>query len=226
MLVLGRDVGLQVVAAALANPATRALVVACGIPGSARSTGLLEVPANAALALIEGTDPRRRALLAATAHRCGCTATAIHCDAPVELAIARQLARPPSTRQSEHAIRSSARMLDMYPPTLEEGFDVVERVEGWRDAVPHFDARTVETKARRFGQLFYRWRTQDDERVRPEHARRFGRLFAWAYPPAGGHPGEDYGCRCWAEGVDNDDVVETRSGQLRARPLTVPRWAR
>ena len=45
----------------------------------------------------------------------------------------------------------------------------------------------------------YVWRTRGDERVRLSHAQNDGRLFAWDEPPATGHPGEDFGCRCTAE---------------------------
>lgn len=45
----------------------------------------------------------------------------------------------------------------------------------------------------------YIWRTQGDSRVRPSHAANDGRIFAWDDPPGTGHPGEDFGCRCWAE---------------------------
>jgi len=45
----------------------------------------------------------------------------------------------------------------------------------------------------------YIWRTQGDNKVRASHAANDGKIFAWDDPPPTGHPGEDYGCRCWAE---------------------------
>lgn len=45
----------------------------------------------------------------------------------------------------------------------------------------------------------YVWRTQRDGKVRSSHAEREGQVFSWDEPPEGGHPGEDYGCRCTAE---------------------------
>ncbi|MFD0986045.1 phage minor head protein [Methyloligella solikamskensis] len=45
----------------------------------------------------------------------------------------------------------------------------------------------------------YIWRTQRDGKVRPSHRENAGKIFAWDDPPPTGHPGEDYGCRCWAE---------------------------
>ncbi len=49
---------------------------------------------------------------------------------------------------------------------------------------------------------FYIWRTVGDGKVRGEHATRAGKRFDWSDEPAGGHPGEDYNCRCWAELVN------------------------
>lgn len=47
----------------------------------------------------------------------------------------------------------------------------------------------------------YIWRSQDDARVREAHAENDDRVFAWANPPAGGHPGEAWNCRCTAEPI-------------------------
>ena len=47
----------------------------------------------------------------------------------------------------------------------------------------------------------YRWRTVGDDRVREAHREREGKVFSWSQEPAGGHPGEDFNCRCVAEPV-------------------------
>ncbi|MAO54179.1 MAG: hypothetical protein CMM61_00590 [Rhodospirillaceae bacterium] len=47
----------------------------------------------------------------------------------------------------------------------------------------------------------YIWRTVGDGKVRSSHADRNGKVFSWANPPEGGHPGEAPNCRCWAEEV-------------------------
>ncbi|PKP74493.1 MAG: hypothetical protein CVT84_08015 [Alphaproteobacteria bacterium HGW-Alphaproteobacteria-6] len=47
----------------------------------------------------------------------------------------------------------------------------------------------------------YIWRSQDDARVRAAHAEHDDRTFAWSNPPAGGHPGEAWNCRCTAEPI-------------------------
>ncbi|MFP4097878.1 MAG: phage minor head protein [Alphaproteobacteria bacterium] len=61
----------------------------------------------------------------------------------------------------------------------------------------------------------YIWRTVKDSDVRPAHAAREGKIFSWTNPPEGGHPGEDYNCRCWAETVKrNCDKEKARVTEL------------
>lgn len=50
----------------------------------------------------------------------------------------------------------------------------------------------------------YRWVTRGDDRVRPSHRAKNGRIFRWDRPPADtGHPGNDIRCRCRAQAVLN-----------------------
>jgi hypothetical protein len=44
----------------------------------------------------------------------------------------------------------------------------------------------------------YVWRTRQDGLVRAEHAANEGRRLSWDNPPATGHPGESWNCRCVA----------------------------
>jgi len=54
----------------------------------------------------------------------------------------------------------------------------------------------------------YIWRSQDDGKVRSRHAKFDDKIFAWDEAPEGGkHPGEDYGCRCWAEPYINHNTA-------------------
>ena len=46
---------------------------------------------------------------------------------------------------------------------------------------------------------FYVWSTQHDSRVRADHADRDDEIFRWDTPPEGGHPTQDFGCRCHAQ---------------------------
>lgn len=53
----------------------------------------------------------------------------------------------------------------------------------------------------------YTWRSVQDSRVRPEHAERNGKVYAWNKPPSGGqHPGQEVRCRCRAEAIWDEEV--------------------
>ena len=72
-------------------------------------------------------------------------------------------------------------------------------------------ASAVPAKATRF----YVWRSAGDDKVRDSHAERNGQLFAWADPPAGGHPGTEPNCRCWAEPYYGDPAIPDALQPLR-----------
>ena len=50
----------------------------------------------------------------------------------------------------------------------------------------------------------YIWRSQDDAKVRNSHAEYDDQVFRWDEAPAGGHPGQAYNCRCYAEPLRHD----------------------
>ncbi|MEX5729044.1 hypothetical protein Ga0609869_002397 [Rhodovulum iodosum] len=56
-----------------------------------------------------------------------------------------------------------------------------------------------ELRQRALGIEQYVWRSRDDARVRDSHADFDDRIFDWDTPPEGGHPGQEYNCRCHAE---------------------------
>jgi SPP1 gp7 family putative phage head morphogenesis protein len=56
-----------------------------------------------------------------------------------------------------------------------------------------------ERRQRQLGVTHYIWRSQDDGKVRPAHAERDDRVFAWDDIFADGPPGHSYNCRCNAE---------------------------
>ncbi len=62
-----------------------------------------------------------------------------------------------------------------------------------------------EEEQRAIGITYYIWRTRSDGKVRPSHAANNNHVFAWDNPPATGHPGTEYGCRCWAEPIRETD---------------------
>lgn len=80
----------------------------------------------------------------------------------------------------------------------------------------------------------YIWRNSGDERVRgnpdglypnaiPSHWDREGKKYKWSDPPEGGHPGEDYQCRCYAEAV-LEPLLEAEES-VTAAPLRFERIA-
>jgi len=72
------------------------------------------------------------------------------------------------------------------------------------------DAETAENHTT----THYIWHTQEDSKVRSSHATNVGKVFAWDNPPTTGNPGEDYGCRCWAEACYSDDDRQKDSDQV------------
>lgn len=78
-----------------------------------------------------------------------------------------------------------------------------------RDQIGKLNSDLSELRQTNLGISEYIWRTAMDEHVRPEHAAREGETFSWDDPPEGGHPGEDYGCRCYPEPkLPSDDADE------------------
>lgn len=75
-----------------------------------------------------------------------------------------------------------------------------------RDQLASLRADITRDRQTQLGVKCYKWRTAGDERVRPEHAAREGKIFKWTDPPPDGHPGQPILCRCTAEPV-LDDLV-------------------
>lgn len=81
-----------------------------------------------------------------------------------------------------------------------------------RDQLATVNAELNRIRQQQAGVTTYIWRTMGDERVRgnpdgkyphakPSHWAREGKQFRYDEPPAGGHPGQDFGCRCYAQAV-------------------------
>lgn len=70
-----------------------------------------------------------------------------------------------------------------------------------RDQAASFSGNLNRIRQQQAGISEYDWLTADDERVRPAHREREGKRFRWSDPPEGGHPGEDFNCRCTAIAV-------------------------
>ena len=62
-----------------------------------------------------------------------------------------------------------------------------------------FSGLINEARQRALGIDSYVWRSRGDDKVRHLHADYDGQTFDWENPPGGGHPGQAYNCRCFAE---------------------------
>lgn len=67
--------------------------------------------------------------------------------------------------------------------------------------IRQFGAKLNAQRQQALGVSRYIWRSQDDNRVRATHAARDDQTFSWDERLPGGFPGEDFGCRCFAEPV-------------------------
>lgn len=76
-----------------------------------------------------------------------------------------------------------------------------------RDQIGKMNSRFNQARQTNLGIEEYEWSTSQDERVRGNptgryprakhnHYKRNGEVFKWNDPPPGGHPGQDYQCRC------------------------------
>lgn len=70
-----------------------------------------------------------------------------------------------------------------------------------RDQVSKLNGELTRVRQTELGISRYIWRTSKDERVRETHADQEGNIYSWSDPPATGHPGEDFQCRCHPEPV-------------------------
>ena len=60
----------------------------------------------------------------------------------------------------------------------------------------------------------YIWHTQEDDKVRPWHASRDGKVFDSNKPPKGGNPGDAPNCRCWAEPIEERQDKDSSTKKL------------
>lgn len=128
---------------------------------------------------------------------------------PLTPEIEFELRTPPEAQALEDAARRTREEIAQEPGIARR------RAKGiGRDQAEKFNGQATEERNQKVGVDKYRWNTQEDQRVRLEHERREGKIFAWNNPPPDGHPGEPPECRCWASGDFNEAF---KQGQLVAR---------
>jgi SPP1 gp7 family putative phage head morphogenesis protein len=67
-----------------------------------------------------------------------------------------------------------------------------------RNNLGNANAKNAKKANESLGLELYVWRTMLDDKVRASHEEREGVIYNWSDPPNGGHPSEDWGCRCIA----------------------------
>ena len=75
------------------------------------------------------------------------------------------------------------------------------------DQVGKLNSQLAQLEQLQQGVEYYIWQTMMDSRVRPAHAARQGKRFAWDDPPSGGHPGWAIRCRCTSLGCYDTDKI-------------------
>lgn len=91
-----------------------------------------------------------------------------------------------------------------------------------RDQVGKFFGEVNRVRQESIGIDGYFWRGMGDNREREEHVLREGRRYAWSDPPVGGHPGEDYLCRCWPEPDLTAILEDVRADAYGGGPFKLP----
>jgi SPP1 gp7 family putative phage head morphogenesis protein len=76
-----------------------------------------------------------------------------------------------------------------------------------RDQVAKLNGKLTELRQKETGVEQYIWRAVKDGATRASHLINDGKTFSWDNPPAPGHPGEDFQCRCTAEPVLDDFMI-------------------
>lgn len=75
-----------------------------------------------------------------------------------------------------------------------------------RDQVGKLNGEIAQRRQTSLGIVEYTWQTANDERVRPLHKARQGKVFKWAEPPEDGKPGEAINCRCVARPIVPEEI--------------------
>jgi SPP1 gp7 family putative phage head morphogenesis protein len=78
-----------------------------------------------------------------------------------------------------------------------------------RDQIGKLNGELNQVRQEELGVTDFIWRTERDNRVRPEHAALEGKQYTWAQGhPTEGIPGEPINCRCFPEPVLDEILAE------------------
>jgi SPP1 gp7 family putative phage head morphogenesis protein len=106
------------------------------------------------------------------------------------------------SRVVAHAFTTGDRAEDV-SADIAKRYDISERHARFiaRDQIGTLTGQVNAARQVEIGIARFRWRSMEDERVRPEHAVLDGQEFSYDDPPSEGLPGTPYICRCGAEPV-------------------------
>lgn len=82
-----------------------------------------------------------------------------------------------------------------------DAFDISERRVRFiaRDQTSKLNGDLTRVRALEVGGEEYVWMGRNDNLERETHKENNNKKFKWNAPPKTGHPGADFGCRCWAK---------------------------
>lgn len=111
---------------------------------------------------------------------------------------------------------------DTFAAELLARYDITENRARFiaRDQIGKLHGQLAAYRQSSLGITHYFWIDRRDNRVRPAHRARHGKRFAYAKPPKGGHPGEDFGCRC-VNRPDLSAVIERINAMRPPRQPTI-----
>ena len=109
---------------------------------------------------------------------------------------------------------------------IKEEFGITDRHARFiaRDQTHKFYSSLTEISSKQLGLDDYVWHNSRDSRVRGNpsglypnakhnHWTREGKVFSYKKPPAGGNPGQDFGCRCYSEPILPDKYEKMLNGK-------------
>ncbi len=85
-----------------------------------------------------------------------------------------------------------------------------------RDQIGKLNGQLNAARQQELGITKFRWRTREDNKVRPKHKERNRKVYGYEAPPAGNLPGEEPNCRCWPEPVFEDLLGDITPKQARS----------
>lgn len=100
---------------------------------------------------------------------------------------------------------------------ISQRFGVTERrghFIAWNE-IGNLNSELSQHRQTKNGITHYKWSTSMDERVRPTHVAKEGKIFAWAEPPPDtGHAGRDYRCRCVPQPLFDESLFDVPEPEM------------